>query len=286
MTTIEEILSDFNPKVIGDSQIRMQCPFRENHEGKYAFGAGDGTKSFFLNTDKNTYHCFSCHAKGKVTTLLQKRFDVSLFRAVELVNLLGVEAREKEEYELDFSWDITPPEMFLKRGITAETLKHFRTGVDEKGAAIIPCFDERNNLKGVKFRKGRDFWYSENFDKKNYLYNYRSDYDWAILVEGETDVYRLYDWGYNVIGLLTSSLTDEQVEMVAKIPRLYGSLDCDSAGIKGMHKMYQQLKNRTDLSFINYPASDPCDCGRRDYRIAFHNAVNYGEFKLKTLDLI
>jgi len=278
--TIIDYLSEWNPKIYKEDGIRMMCPFRENHiAGK---GKGDGTSSFFISTSENVYHCFSCGIKGKATTLLVDKFDVPRYDAIELVNLDTLKKITKSEYELDFIWDILPPDEFLERGLSKEVLKKFMVGYKGKNICI-PLF-MHGVLKGVKFRlpDGRGFWYDAGFDRENFLLNYKRDYEYAVVVEGETDVFRVDDYGYDSVGLLSSHVTDGQLKLLREIPILYFALDNDPAGIKGMHYAYKKLKNDCEIRFINYPATDPCNCNKKLFQKAFKNYCSYAEFSIET----
>ena len=48
-----DIFSEFSPQLMSNGQIRMECPFRENHTD------GSGKMSFFVSPDINAYHCFA-----------------------------------------------------------------------------------------------------------------------------------------------------------------------------------------------------------------------------------
>ena len=105
-----DIFSSFEPRLMSNGQIRMRCPFRENHKD------GSGNVSFFVTPSMNVYHCFSCRSKGNVVRLLTSRFDVGYFDAVELVKLTPYIPDDKKSFELDISWDTTKlPKEFIKR---------------------------------------------------------------------------------------------------------------------------------------------------------------------------
>ena len=47
------IFSEYSPQLLTIGQIRMECPFRENHSD------GSGRMSFFVSPEINAYHCFA-----------------------------------------------------------------------------------------------------------------------------------------------------------------------------------------------------------------------------------
>lgn len=280
MKDLIDVLAEYNPKILYNGQVRMMCPFRENHEGKKSYASGYGEKSMFVSQDMNVYHCFSCGAKGKATKLLTNKFGLSYYDAVEYVSLIPLEKKVKE-FELADWWDLIPPKQFTDRRFTKDTLEYFKVGLNRKKEIVIPLYLERE-LKGIKYRNKRDFWYTESFDKRLFLYNYNPDWEYTIIVEGETDVWRLHQYGLNATALLGTSLSEEQIEMFSKIPKIYLALDNDEPGIIAYNRCYKGLHKQCDVEFINYPAKDPGSCGRRKFLEAYEEPTNYAIFKLLT----
>ena len=227
MTDLLEVFKDFNPQKMTNGQIRMECPFRENHPD------GSGRMSFFVSPDKNAFHCFSCGAHGNLVRLLTTKFGVNYFEAVEMVNLVDYHPEEKE-FELDLMWDVNnPPQEFLKRGLRRDTLKHFRVGMMDKEWFVIPYYKDFSNpdtLLGYQRRcyyPDRKVRNSKGFDKKNYLYNLDFSYNYVVVVEGQTDVMRLYQHGYNATGIMGADLSNWQAEQLGKFDKVYLALDND-----------------------------------------------------------
>ena len=75
-----EIFAEFSPKVLSNGQIRMMCPFRDNHPD------GSGQMSFFINPSINAYHCFSCGAKGNLIRLLTTQLEGERILERKIVN--------------------------------------------------------------------------------------------------------------------------------------------------------------------------------------------------------
>lgn len=291
-----EILKDLNPQLLANGQIRSACPFTENHSvasrrsGKVS---GDGSKSFFLSPDKNGYHCFSCGAHGTAVRLLTVVLKVPFFEAVEIIKLtdyVSVAKSERSEvFDLDRLWYLEPPQEFLDRGYTEETLEYFKVGKDADGNIVIPLY-EGVTLRGLMFRKdspsgNKIVWHSEGFVKETYLYNYSPKYKEAILVEGPTDLWRVHQFGYNnVVALLGRSASPEQIEMMSKIPVWKFALDADVSGIRAMEKIYRDLEKYVDdISFVDYGEKDPGDVRSiRQWNKALKDSHTYAEFKYLT----
>ena len=79
---ILEVLDSFSPTQLSNGEIKMHCPFKENHSVD-----SQGRKQMFVNSDLNRYHCFSCGAKGLATKLLTGKLGVPLSDAIEIVQL-------------------------------------------------------------------------------------------------------------------------------------------------------------------------------------------------------
>lgn len=282
-----------NPTLLSSGQIRVMCPFRDLHTG------GDGLESMFLTPDINAYHCFSCRSKGRLTVLLTSKYEIPLFEAMEMVHIDEYKKEKKQSLEDDdYYWDLKLPDVFEARGFTKELLVNkFKVGTKfitnkdgvRQKVTVIPNYWD-GELRGIAYRidvqrrdgtyKRISSWNSDGFNKEEYLYNGDARYkDYVIIVEGQSDVWRLFSYGYNVYGVLGSSLSDWQAEQIRKVKKVYIAGDCDLPGIRASESWYKKLYLHTDVEFINYPASDPCACKARPFKKAFENPCNYAEFK-------
>lgn len=278
-----DIFADYSPQIMSNGQIRMECPFRDKHSD------GSGRMSFFVSPDINAYHCFSCKSHGNLVKLLTTMFKVNYFDAVGMVNITEY-VPEKKEFDLDLIWDINRmPREFIKRGYKSETLKHFRVGVTEDDNAIlIPYYSDFNsplNLLGYQKR-----WYhpdravrnSKGFNKKEYLYNLDYSYPYVVLVEGQSDVWRLYQHGYNACALMGSSLSDWQVSALSKFKKVYLALDNDNVGRRCTEEAYFLLKNYTEILLVPYETKDPGECTSKDsWERAFNNSTDYVVYSME-----
>ena len=284
--TLLDIFSDagLEPKQMGNGQIRMKCPFRDNHKD------GSGQMSMFVSPDKNAYHCFSCHEHGNLIHLLTTMFKVNYFEAVGMVRLTDY-TPDKKEFDLDLSWDVDlPPVEFLSRGLTEETLRHFRVGTDPDGRIVIPYYKDFNNptvLLGYQTRgymgDTRIVRNNKGFDKETYLYNYcPKEFSYVVLVEGQSDVWRLFQFGYNATALMGSHISDEQIKMLSKFDKVYLALDNDEPGRRATEEVYALLKDHVNIRLVPYTTSDPCDCiVKREWENAFVNSTDYMQYTLE-----
>lgn len=279
---LEKAVAHMDPKVLSNGQVRIRCPYFENHRD------GSGEASMFLSPDINAFHCFSCKAKGRLTRLLTTKFDVPFFDAVEMVHLDRSYVKEKKGFELNDMWSIEPPKYFLERGYTEKTLKHFMVGTNEDGHICIPVMVD-GVMKGIVYqdRKGKTkrVWHSEHLDKSQILYNYNKDYNYAIIVEGPTDTWSIYQKRYNAFGVLGSYLSAEQADMLKDFDIVYAMGDNDLAGVSFNEYVYQRLKNHTEVRFLPYTAEDPGEITKRELDKAFRNSVDYLTYAMEMSEL-
>ena len=276
-----EIFSEYHPKVMSNGQVRCMCPFRENHTD------GSGQESFFLTPYLNAYHCFSCGAKGNIVRLLTTRMGVNYFEAAGMVQL-GEYTPEKKEFDLDVMWRLDKlPKEFLERGYSRDVLKHFRVGTTIDGQIMIPFYKDFNKpteLLGYQRR-----WYvpergvrnSVGFEKKNYLYNLDFGYTYVVVVEGQSDVWRIYQHGYNATALMGADISAWQVEQLSKFDRVYLALDNDKAGRRGTEIVYAFLKNHVDVKLVPYTTKDPGECDKKSWAKAFQASTDYLEYSME-----
>lgn len=282
-TSLMEILKEHNPKQMSNGQIRCECPFHENHTD------GSGRMSFYCSPDINAYHCFSCGAKGNLIGLLTTRFDVGYFTAVELVRLTDYTGKEAKEFDLDITWDFrVSPKDFLKRGFTKETLKHFRIGMADDGMIVIPFYKDFNrygDLLGYQKRinyPDRIVLNSKGFNKKEYLYNVDTSYSYVVVVEGYSDVMRLYQHGYNAVALLGADMSAKQAELLYSFERVYLALDNDMAGRRATEICNHLLKNHVEVKLVPYRTKDPGECtSKEEWEESFQEATDYLAYSME-----
>jgi len=220
--------------------------------------------------------------------LLTTRFKVNYFEAMGLVHHDEYKP-EPKAFDLDVMWDFNKaPKEFLKRKYSKETLKHFRVGVTDDDEILIPYYEDFKhpiNLLGYQKR-----WYypdrrvlnSKHFNKKEYLYNLDLSFTYTVLVEGQSDVWRLYQHGYNACALMGNSISPWQIEQLSKFDRVYLALDNDSAGRKGVEACYFFLKNHVDVRLIPYTTKDPGECVSKDAWVeAFQNNTDYAVYSME-----
>jgi DNA primase len=183
-----------------NGQLRGVCPFRENHSN--LGNSGDGSNSFFMTPEMNSYHCFSCKAKGRLSVILIEKFGMTISEISEIIskssnyfiskkedkslikkfathkevaksrqdillkNLQSPLSLKSEERELSF---------FTGKGISIDTLKLFkvsanlnfkRVWADENGKINEAIYYKVYAMPVIFYESIVEIWYRANLPKK------------------------------------------------------------------------------------------------------------------------
>jgi hypothetical protein len=248
---------------ISGREYRARCPLHQ-----------DTHPSFSMNIDSGAWICFSgpnCGA-GEFFRLVQLVLNCSPGEARDWiasngkhgsVELLSQQLNDLLNPENDpdylpdnMGWrarynalgNKTMPLWFMERGFTWETVNHWDIRFDlVMNAIIIPVVWE-GELVGTVTRN-YDVSYakyvnSKNLPRENILFGDISKGQKQIIVcEGALDTLWFWQNGFNVGGLLGSSLTDSQVDILTayRFGEIVLALDNDEAGIAGTKKAINTL---------------------------------------------
>ena len=179
---------------------------------------------------------------------------------------------------VDFNYDITvPSSYFVDRGFNKRTIKYFGVGdchVDGiiKERAIIPIHDDTGSqLVGVigrsvkEYRMPKFLFYPKGFDKRYYFYNLHraikkaTETSCLYIVEGQSDVWRLYESGVkNVVSIFGKTITEQQKEKLLKLPitHLIILTDNDQAGRESKMQIKRNLGRLFRLTFPKFSGKD------------------------------
>ena len=194
------------------------------------------------------------------------------------------------------------PKYFLKRGFSEEILKKYDVGYcdDPKKAmyqrCVVPIYDQGYNyLVGCQGRSifevcdkcdgyhdpyGKCAEYpkwknSENFNKKDSLYNYWFSREYmklsktAILVESCGNVWRLEEAGVkNSVGLYGGQFSDGQQFLIdqAGVMNIIVIMDADKAGSEHEKKIIEQTKDFYNVRAIHINSGDIADMSIQEIR--------------------
>jgi DNA primase len=193
-------------------------------------------------------------------------------------------------------------------GLAVRSRKRAGTVYDQfRGQIMFPAADERGRIRGFGARRLRDDPTPDGRPRPKYvntsdgtLYHKRevlfgvhlargpaAKAGAMILAEGYTDVLALHQAGIrNAVGIMGTSLTNEQVETLAKIAGTgVLCLDADNAGRQAMLKAAQAAGNRLELRVVGLPeGSDPADLiaaeGAEGVRARIERSVPFVQFEV------
>jgi 5S rRNA maturation endonuclease (ribonuclease M5) len=150
------------------------------------------------------------------------------------------------------------PKSLLDRGFCEQVLRRFNVGYDELNKCITIPMYFNNILLGVKYRKyPKIFWYSDNFSKESFIYNYQPEKSEVFIVEGETDTWRSVQYGVeNIEAILGNVATEAQLKLFKRHQTINIALDNDLAGLKGSFFLERCLKNFCRVNFTLYNGKD------------------------------
>ena len=188
-------------------------------------------------------------------------------------------------------WTVAREYLLNTRGLTPETIKHFRLGAKEDGRIAIPILSPSKEVYNIRRRKSptdtqedrpkyrTESWCETRLFNEVALYSGTKE---IFLTEWEFDAMSLYQMGLpNVISttLWASSFPDKWVEQFKDIERVFICYDSDEAGEEGVKKVVEKLgKDRCFLLKIPQTGS-----GKRidinDFLVAGGTKEQFIEFK-------
>lgn len=170
------------------------------------------------------------------------------------------------------------------------------------GRVVIPITDVGNVVgfigRAIDGRNPKYLLSEENefFKKSALLFGYDiaqqyiKEYGYVMLVEGPMDVILLHQHGFsNTVGLMGSSLSDEQAFLIEKATRnVVIGLDGDEAGRSGMFKAVAKLlKKDMDVRVLMLPdeldPADMCVKGMWSSEYVIENTITSVEYVYRTL---
>ena len=156
-----------------------------------------------------------------------------------------------------------PAEYYIGRGYIPETLDLFDVGECSvknqpmSGRVVVPIYDEGYNYIGCVGRatdeKTQPKWLHSKGFKKSVLYGLHLAKDeilktqTAILVEGQGDVWRMHEAGFeNTVGIFGSSINDDQLILLESSGALNLIIltDSDEAGNKAFSQIVKKCGRR------------------------------------------
>lgn len=173
-----------------------------------------------------------------------------------------------------------PSKYYVKRGYKPDTLVAFDVGECYNpnkqmfNRAVVPVYDENHNYIGCVGRtleehnKKYKWINSKGFKKSFYLYGLWVakqsilDTSTVVLVEGQGDVWRLYEAGIkNSVGIFGADLSDDQLIALESLSifNVVILTDADEAGNKAANNIIEKCGRRFNYYRPNIPTKDVGD---------------------------
>lgn len=237
---------DFLTDELGIKRIRkigndyaMVCP-NPNHIDKVT--------SCFFNPQLLIYHCFGCHAKGNIVTLIKhyKKFKYYREAFQYLKNYLGlddenyvadyVHSREDTEEETTYQlssfyrrdWNNAPEEMkqyAINRRFNLELFSKYFIGYNlNLNSVTLPIIHDKKIVNiGERFLnptvEESKIKYKKGSKLSNCLWGIQNGFkkERPYFAEGVFDAIRLIEAGYNAFALLSNQLPDEKIRIIQEV---------------------------------------------------------------------
>jgi 5S rRNA maturation endonuclease (ribonuclease M5) len=220
--------------------------------------------------------CDLINVKQATTTPLPETNQSDDFQS--LVSVFNVEEHIKSYASVELEKLEYPSKYFLGRGFHKQTLEYFGVGDCTNPSSkmydrsVIPIHDDSGEKivgligRSVKEYKTPKFLlYPKGFNKVDFFYNYHraiksvQDTGYLFLVEGQGDVWKLYEAGiHNAMSLFGKTLSKEQESKLYKMPvtHIIVLTDNDQAGREAKTQLQRQLNRAYKLSFPKLHAKD------------------------------
>ena len=236
------------------------------------------TPSFSINLETGAWYCFGCHKKGYFKKLVQllkgKEYYDTKYKELDSIFFFTKKENKKVEHlseELLTKFDVSHPYILARLKNDYALINKYQIGYSvEHDAITIPIRDINNKLLNVQLRhlgKGTKCTYliDDNGGKSSFLYNINNCWDTStiIITEGPFDVLRTIQNGYpNVIGLLGSALTPEQISLNnVYFTKIIIAMDDDKAGKAGSRQIYDTFVGKKEIVMLNLTNLDKKDLG-------------------------
>jgi DNA primase len=274
--TLADVLVDLGVDVrrSDEREITGRCPVHLRRTGK-----DDRSPSWSMNSTSGLWICFSCGARGTLSTLVEELTGstdalISTHKLLIDKGLERLSSVDSHYVEPEVDWiqfgrfSRVPDKVLALRKIDPDTAWTYGIRWDrDTRAYVIPIVSPLGELKGWQTKslsKVRN--QPEGIKKSDYLFGsdkFSSRY--AILVESPLDVVRLASVFDTPQGLATfgASVSLAQMRMLSEIAEgVIVAMDNDPAGISSARRLFKDLPSfRRGIKFLNYKGIDKKDIG-------------------------
>ena len=285
MIDVEKVLLGLDIQLYAQRGVEVNglCPMHKKRTGKE-----DHSPSWWINSESGAHICFSCGYKGNIFTLVADVKGISYFDAQDYIgesvevplDTLMRRIKDLPQYvqpeetiamsEARLAVYIDPPDIELKkRFLTRDAVKIHGVLWDKSNDAwILPIRDPDNGAllgwqeKGARGRFFRNQPAGVKKSKTVFGVQIMSSSHDLIVVESPLDAVRLTGLGHNSVSTFGAIMSEEQVKILRRAPKIIAAFDNDKAG----HTANEQIrvlarKYGMDLHYFNYRGIDVKDVG-------------------------
>ncbi len=290
--TIQEIFDHYGVRTCRHTRkgITFQCPFHPL--------PSDGKNNAIIYVDKGFFKCFNgmCGVKGflnrfvgkiencsneKAKAILKKRFGFDFDELVFQDD--DYWEASKVYYALPKTYtEINPKNPYLKEhGFLYETLFKLSVGEDsEKPREFILPYTFQGDVVGYATKPwDSGVVYPLDFPVNDFLYGFdqANMFPEVYVVEGQRDVWRLFQFGFPVVGLNNTECSNKQLNLlIDNWDKIIICMDGDKPGRIGAKKLWKKLRYLVETRIILLPEGlDPEQIKSREEFLKFtrHKAL-------------
>lgn len=239
MYQYEKMIKDYlnNEGTECGEEYRCRCPFGTHEDKK---------PSFNIDMESGLYHCFSCGAKGNITTFVAEMEGISNGEAWKKLNGNVAENTPLYKYSIE---KLLPTEMLKNLGLSNCYDK-----------VQIPYYDENHNIIATRYRHSPNSEQRFTWKKGSKINLYGlwklKDFtdDYIVLVEGESDSQTL--WYYNIQALGVPGATNfkqSYKDTLKRFKKVYVHSEEDPAALDFVKSVKKALSEQ-DVYKINSTA--------------------------------
>jgi 5S rRNA maturation endonuclease (ribonuclease M5) len=277
ITSIAEVLANLGIELTrsGGAEIVGRCPVHIKRVGK-----ADNSPSWSMNAETGLWICFSCGAKGTLSSLIAEltgSFEdtMTAHRLLMESGMRQLTSPERVEYKPDVDWlaynkfENVPEKVSARRNLDPDVVRSYGVKWNgEKKALVIPIVSAEGELLGWQ-EKGNG-WFNNvpvGVKKSVTLFGIeRFHSKTAVLVESPLDVVRFASSfsGMQALATFGAFVSKEQLRLIPEVAdRVIIAMDNDKAGIssaKALLKHMPRLKG--GMFWLDYSkAPDAKDIG-------------------------
>lgn len=117
------------------SEYKGCCPFH-----------GEKSPSFYVNPQKNIYHCFGCSVGGNAISFLRDYENLTFIEAVnELSKQTGIEVPKEEPQNVSYQRAKAKPKAAIKPVATCQQLANNQSEIDKQPSINAPAYNDYHN---------------------------------------------------------------------------------------------------------------------------------------------